>query len=813
MKQYELSIEALNSQCDENCLGFQSTKEVEPLEGIMGQDRAIEALSFGLHMKQRGYNIFVAGNWGTGRNSYVRLLTEKAALGQPSPMDWVYANNFKNLRNPMAIGLPKGEGKAFIKSMEFVIDFLRKEIESVFSGKDYENAKSAILNDYSSQTQKIIKDLNDIGERYGFRFGQNERGLVSIPLKNGMPMTEDEYKSITDEEYETLKENSGKLSIETADIFNQLRVEEERYRTRIEELDQSMGRRIASYHLMSIREKYQDNPDVITYLEYLVDDVVEYLDKFKNDEEVDNKNPMAMFMPKNTESFFDRYKLNLFVDHSETAHAPVIFASNPTYGNLLGTVEYKNEMGVYRTDFTMIKPGMLHQANGGYLIILAKDILTMPMAWKGLKRALLDENISIEPYGMNSGSMVSMTLTPQPIPLKVKVILIGDAYTYQMLYHYDEEFRKLYKIMADFDIEMPRTQENIYKVTQFITKHIREDKLKDFGRCAVAKIIEYASRVADDQNKLSSHLNKLVDVLYEADAFAAQSDSEFVKAEHVEAALNALNRRNNKIEEKVMDMFAEGSYLIDVTGEKVGEINGLAVLGSGQYKFGKPSKITVSTYQGRSGLINIEREARTSGAIHDKGVMIISGYLGHMFAQNKPISVTASIVFEQLYSGVDGDSASSTELYAILSSIADVPIKQSIAVTGSVNQRGEIQPIGGVNEKIEGYFKVCQLKGLTGDQGVMIPIQNVRNLMLSREVLDAVRAKQFHVYAVSHVEEGIEILMGIKAGKRLKNGHFEKGSLFAKVDQRLTELAKGDMPVKKAPSKKPKVTKVKTKTE
>lgn len=801
MNRFELSVEALNSQCDESCLGFQSTKEVEPLEGIMGQDRAIEALTFGLNMKQRGYNIFVAGNWGTGRNSYVRLLTEQTAAKQPSPKDWIYANNFKNLRTPMAIGLPKGEGKNFIKAMEFVIDFLRKEIESVFSGKDYENAKSAILTDYSSQTQKIIKDLNDIGERYGFRFGQNERGLVSIPLKNGMPMTEDEYKSITDEEYEMLKENSGKLSIETADIFNQLRVEEERYRRRIEELDQSMGRRIASYHLMSIREQYHDNSDVITYLEYLVDDVVEYLDKFKNEEEPDSKNPMAMFMPKNTESFFDRYKLNLFVDHSETEHAPVIFASNPTYGNLLGTVEYKNEMGVLRTDFTMIKPGMLHQANGGYLILLAKDILTMPMAWKGLKRALLDEDISIEPYGMNGGSMVSMTLTPQPIPLKVKVILIGDAYTYQMLYQYDEEFRKLYKIMADFDIEMPRTEENVYKVTQFITKHIREDHLKDFGRCAVAKIIEYASRVADDQNKLSSHLNKLVDVLYEADAFAMHENSEFVKAEHVEAALKALNRRNNKIEEKVMDMFAEGNYLLDVSGEKVGEINGLAVMGSGQYRFGKPSKITVSTYQGRSGLINIEREARTSGAIHDKGVMIISGYLGHMFAQDKPISVTASIVFEQLYSGVDGDSASSTELYAILSSIAGVPIKQTIAVTGSVNQRGEIQPIGGVNEKIEGFFKVCQLKGLTGDQGVMIPIQNVRNLMLSREVLDAVKEKKFHVYAVSHVEEGIEILMGMKAGKRLKNGHFERGSLFAKVDERLTELAKGEMPAKPAKKK------------
>lgn len=791
MKPYELSPEQLTSQCEEACLKFETTKEVEPLSGFMGQDRAIEALEFGLNMKRRGYNIYVAGNWGTGRNSYVRLLTEKVAANRAIPKDWVYANNFKNFRNPLAIGFEPGEGKNFIKSMEFIVEFLRKEIESVFSGKDYENARSAILTDYSNQTQRIIEDLNDIGEKYGFRFGQNERGLVSIPLKNGSPMTEEEYKSITDEEYEMLKENSGKLSIETADIFNQLRNEEENYRTRITELDESMGRRIASFHLMNLREKYADHPAVITYLDYLVDDVVENLDKFKNEEEPESKSPFAMFVPKNSESFFERYRLNLFVDNSETKTAPVVFASNPTYANLLGSIEYRNEMGVLRTDFTMIKPGALHQANGGYLILLAKDILTMPYAWKSLKRALLDENVSIDTLGSQSGSVVSMTLNPQPIPLDVKVILIGDQYTYQLLYHYDEEFRKLYKIMSDFDIEMERNDDNILKITQFISKHCEEDHLKPFNKCAVAKIIEFSSRMADDQSKLSSHLNKLVDVLYEAEAWAEKDDTELVMAEHVDKALVALNRRNNKVEEKVLEMFDSGDYLLDVTGSKIGEINGLAVLGSGQYRFGKPSKITVSTYQGRAGIVNIEREARTSGAIHDKGVMIISGYLGHMFAQNKPISINASIVFEQLYSGVDGDSASSTELYAILSSIANLPINQAIAVTGSVNQRGEIQPIGGVNEKIEGFFKVCKMKGLTGEQGVMIPHQNVKNLMLGTEVIEAVKQGMFHIYSVKHVEEGIEILMGKEAGKRLKSGGFTKGSVYDLVDRKLTELAEG----------------------
>lgn len=789
MKPYELSPEQLTSQCEDSCLKFESTAEVSPIDGVLGQDRALEAIAFGLGMKRRGYNIYVGGNWGTGRNSYVRLLTEKAAEGRPIPKDWVYANNFKNFRNPLALGFEPGEGKNFIKSVDFIVDFLRKEVESVFSGKEYENAKAAILTDYTNKTQSIIEALNEIGGKYGFKFGQNERGLISIPLRNGLPMTEEEYKSITDEEYDLLKENSGKLSIETADIFNQLRDEEEQYRANIKELDDSMGRRIATFHLMTLREKYADNQAVMTYFDYLVDDIVENLDNFKNEEEPENKSPFAMFAPRNTESFFERYKLNLFVDNSETTTAPVVFASNPNYANLLGSIEYKNEMGVLRTDFTMIKPGALHQANGGYLILLAKDILSMPYAWKSLKRALLDENISIDTTGAQAGSIVSMTLNPQPIPLDVKIVLIGDQYTYQLLYYYDEEFRKLFKIMADFDIEMERNEDNIYKITQFIAKHCEEDHLKPFSKCAVAKIIEFSSRVADDQKKLSSHLNKLVDVLYESESWAEKDESELVMAEHVDKALSALNRRNNKVEEKVLEMFDSGDYLLDVSGHKVGEINGLAVLGSGQYKFGKPSKITVSTYLGRSGLINIEREARTSGAIHDKGVMIISGYIGHMFAQTRPISVTASIVFEQLYSGVDGDSASSTELYAILSSIANLPITQSIAVTGSVNQRGEIQPIGGVNEKIEGFFKVCKMKGLTGEQGVMIPQQNVKNLMLNHEVIEAVKNGQFHIYSVGHVEEGIEILMGKKAGKVLKNGGFTKGSVFDLVDKKLAELA------------------------
>ncbi|BEP28281.1 Lon protease family protein [Helicovermis profundi] len=789
MDKYRVKVDELSSKCDKKCLNFKSTAEIEPLKGIMGQDRAVEAIEFALGMKKKGYNIYVSGSWGTGRNSYVNQLTYKEAKNQKAPKDWIYVNNFKNFRNPIAIGLETGEGKNFIRSMEFMIVFFKKEIQNVFSSKEYENTRAIILEEYSNETDKIILELNKIGRNYGFKFIQNEKGLISIPLKNGEAMNEEEYKNISDEEYEKLKEKSNELSLETVEYFNELRKSEENYRLRIKNLDEQMGRKVVSFHLMNIREKYKDNKNISLYFDYLTDDIVDHLDKFKGEEEEPENPALAMIAPKSKKIFFNRYKINLFVDNSEKKHAPVVFASNPSYYNILGSIEYRNEYGVMKTDFMQIKPGALHEANGGYLIVLAKDILTMPYAWKGIKRAMLDGKVSIESIGSQYGTVVSQTLKPQPIPLNVKVIVIGDAYTYQMLYNYDEEFRKLFKIMADFDIEMNRNEENIMKITSFIKKHIEEENLKEFSSSAIAKIIEYSSRLADDQLKLSSHLSKLVDVVYESDRWAEISGDKFVKEEHIEKTLEQIKKRNQKYEEKIMEMFESADYLIDVDGEKVGEINGLAVTGSGQYSFGKPSKITVATYKGRAGIVNIEREARTSGAIHDKGVLILTGYLGYKFAQNRPLALTATIVFEQLYSGVDGDSASSTELYAILSSLSGIPIKQGIAVTGSVNQRGIIQPIGGINEKIEGFYKVCKLKGITGKQGVMMPHQNVKNLMLSSEVIEAVKKGEFHIYAVTTIDEGIEILTGHKAGTLNKNGKFTKNSIHFLVDKKLDILA------------------------
>lgn len=792
MDHLKLKPEQLSNACHLSDLNFETTEELAPIKGIIGQNRAKEALRFGLNVTKKGYNIYVSGHWGSGRNSFVNMLTEEQAIKGEAPSDWLYVNNFKDTYHPIAIKIDNGKGKDFIKLVERAIRFIRRGIIEIFSSREYENARQKFIEDYTTRANLIVEKLNAIGSQYGFMFTLTEKGVASIPMKDGQPMNEESYNAISQKEYDKLVENSQKLNLETIDFFNNLRVEEENLRVKLKSLDEQMVRHHVKFHLDDIREKHKYNEDIKHYIKMLEDDIVENLESFKKEEtETENNSPFAMFMaPKeNKEAFFDRYRINLFIDNSGVKSAPIIFESNPSYQNLIGSIEYVNEMGFMKTDFSMIRPGALHKANGGYLILLAKDILTHSFAWKSLKRSLLDEAVDIESRNTYSGAFVAQTIKPQPIPINVKVIIIGDYYTYSILNEYDEEFQKLFKIMADFDVDMDRNEETIGQFARFVATKCKMDDLKHFSKRAVALLVRHATRLADDQTKLTAHLKTLGDIIIESDAWARYDNVQIVDEAHVKKALDERNKRSNKYEENTMELYDDGTYLIDVDGYKVGEINGLAVVGSGLYSFGKPSKITVSTYQGRQGIINIEREAKTSGRIHDKGVMILTGFFGRLFAQDKPLALTASIVFEQLYSGVDGDSASSTELYGLISDLSGVPINQAIAVTGSVNQRGYIQPIGGVNEKIEGYFKVCKRKGLTGGQGVIIPIQNVKNLMLDDEVIEAVQNNQFSIWAVSHVDEGIELLTGRKPGKRMKNGQFEEGSIYALVDRRLKHLA------------------------
>jgi lon-related putative ATP-dependent protease len=786
----KVPLEKLKNKCGIECFKFDSTADLTPLQGIIGQERASNALDFGLSIKKKGYNIFVSGQSGTGRNSYVKLIADEKASKKKVPDDWVYVYNFKNPHSPLALNLKPGQGKKLVKAMEDAITKLKKEIENAFTSKEYENMKNALLQQYQSISQDIINELNKVAEQHDFRFAHTEKGLVNMPLKEGKPMSEVDYSNLSPEEFGELRERSNKLSLDSVDVFNKLRELEENFREKLKELDIETASKVVDFHIEKLKMRFNYNDNIIEYFNMLVKDIVENIDKFKKDKDSDENNPFAMFQLKSSEAFFDRYNVNLFIDNSEKKCAPVIIEANPTYYNLVGSVEYRNEMGVMKTDFTQIKPGALHEANGGYLILQAKDVLVNTFAWNGLKRVLTTGEINIEGLGKQLGYVVTTSLKPQPIPVNLKIILIGDPYTYYMLYNYDEQFKKLFKIMSDFDIEMSRDEENILKMARFIATHCEKEDLRHFDKEAVGEVIEYSSRLASNQNKLSSRFNQIVELLYEADGWAEVDGSNIVGLKHIEKAISEKIFRNNKYEEKVLEMFDEGDYLLDVDGEKIGEINGLAVTGTGEYRFGKPSKITVSTYRGKAGIINIEREAKTSGKIHDKGVMIISGYLGHKYAQEKPLALSASIVFEQLYSGVDGDSASSTELYAILSSISKAPIRQDIAVTGSVNQRGQIQPIGGANEKIEGFFKVCKLKGLTGEQGVMIPHQNVKNLMLKDEVIRAVEEGKFHIYAVKTIDEGLEILTGVPAGQMNGNGEYPKGSIHYKVTKTLKELAK-----------------------
>ncbi|HAE42160.1 MAG TPA: ATP-dependent protease [Clostridiales bacterium] len=783
----KLTFEQLRNECCEECADFLSTADLGSLEGIIGQDRAVDAIDFGLNIKKKGYNIFVSGISGTGRNSYISLITNRKAKTEKPADDWVYVFNFKKPEHPLALNLANGQGKIFQKAIENSIVLIKKEIENIFISQEYERAKNMLYKQLNDLSEELLEELNELAKQYGFIYTNTDRGLVSIPLKHdGNPMTEEDFKTMTKEIYAEIQQKSSELNLASLDIFKKIRDAEESYREKLKKVDSEYASKVVKIYIDKIKSKFATNKKIEDYLAALKQDIIEKVDLFKNDDTKKQANPFFALQGRNNEAFFERYRVNLFVDNSDKSHAPVIFETNPTYTNLLGNIEFENEMGFLKTSFDKVSAGSLHAANGGYLVLQVKDLIENFYAYKGMMRALMNEEIKVETIQATMGYPMTTGMKPEPIPLKVKVIIVGDPYTYSLLYAYDEQFSKLFKLRADFDVEMQRTPDNVQKMAKFIASHANNMGLKHFDKDAVCRVVEYSSRIAENKDKLTSQFNRLVDVLYEADSWASSHGSDLVRKEHVSKAIEQKINRNNMYEEKILELFKDKTYLLDVEGEKVGEINGLAVVSTGEYSFGKPSKITVSTYSGRSGLINIEREARTSGKIHDKGVMIIHGYMGYKYAQEKPLALSASIVFEQLYSGIDGDSASSTELYAILSSLSEVPIKQGIAVTGSVNQRGMIQPIGGVNEKIEGYFKVCQIKGLTGEQGVIIPHQNINNLMLSDDVIEAVKNEVFHIYAVKTVDQGIEILTGRPAGYKDEKGCYEKDTIHYLVDQKLT---------------------------
>jgi lon-related putative ATP-dependent protease len=786
----KVSYNKLKKECKPDFFKFEDTSKLTFSDDIIGQERAVKAMEFGLNIKSKGYNIFMCGMTGTGKTSYAQNIAKKMAKKSKTPDDWCYVYNFDDSNRPKAINLPAGLGKVFQKDMEEFVKVLKIEIAKAFDSEDYEREKAAIAKEYQAKKAELTEKLNKDAERQGFKVKTTNAGMYFLPVIEGKTITEEEYANLDEEVKHEINEKSNMIQMETLEIIRQIKNIEKEAEERVSEWENKIALFAVGIQINDLKEKYRDYKKVLDYLEKVQEDILKNLDEFRDEELTEEQQLLLPWLKTSDESHTDKYKVNLLVDNSELEGAPVVTDYNPTYYNILGKVEHENEFGTMITDFTMIKSGLFHQANGGYLILQAKDVLNNIQSWEALKRVLRTGEIAIENMKEQMGLIAVSTLKPEPIPVDVKVILVGSEYIYQMLYEYDEEFRKLFKVKVDFDAEMDRNSVNMRKLAQFIGAFCNREKVPHFDRTGVAKVVEYSSRLVEDQTKLSTRFNEIVEILSESVAWAEIEGCSLVTGEHVKKAIQEKIYRSNKYDKKLLELIKEGTIMIDTEGEVIGQINGLTIIDTGDYSFGKPSRITANTFMGERGIVNIEREVEMSGTSHSKGIMILSGYIGQKYAQDMPLSLTASLCFEQLYGAVDGDSASSAELYAVLSSLAEVPIKQSIAVTGSVNQKGEIQPIGGVTEKIEGFFELCKLRGLNGQHGVIIPYQNIKNLVLNDEVIEACKEGKFNIYAVKTIDEGIEILTGKKAGTKNKNGKYPPGTINYLVYEKLKKFSK-----------------------
>ena len=783
----ELTAEKLRMKCDPNFIRCETTQELVPLEEIIGQERAARALKFGLGIKERGFNIYAAGFPGTGRTTAVKNFLEKVARTKPAPSDWCYVNNFSNEYTPKALRLPPGKSKDFQKDMKSFIDEAKRAIPKAFESEDYAAKREATIKALEAQSKALIDELNRKAQQEGFIIQGTRIGLVLVPVIKGKPVGEKEFIALPQKVKDEIQKNRDRIGSELRSAMRQFADMDRKVHEEIEKVNREVALYAIDHLVDGLTEKYKELSDVGSYLKDVQTSILDNVSQFMKEPETQPQVPFPFPLMK--EAPFKKYEVNVVVDNSDAKGAPVITESNPTYQNLFGRIESEAQFGALVTDFTMIRRGSLHRANGGYLVLPVEGLLINPLSYDSLKRALRNGHIDIEEARERIGFISTRSLKPAPIPLDVKVILIGDPILYQKLYTLDKEFSELFKVKADFDTTMERTDENMKQYAAFVCTLCQKENLKHLDGSGLAKLIEHSSRLAEDQTKLSTQFAEVADIVREANFYATQENSEAVTGDHVKKAVEEKTYRSKLIQEKIQEMIKREILLIDTNTTAVGQANGLSVIGLGDFAFGIPSRVTVSVGLGREGVVDIEREAQMGGPIHTKGVLILSGYLNEKYAQDKPLSLSARLVFEQNYEGVEGDSASSTELYAILSSLSGLPIKQYIAVTGSVNQKGEVQAIGGVNEKIEGFFEVCKAKGLTGQQGVMIPESNVQNLMLKEEILDVVEEGKFHIYAVGTIDQGIEILTGIKAGVRRKDGAFEKETVNERVDERLREMA------------------------
>ena len=808
---YEVLWEKLCWRCNTAEFNFECTDELSPLQGFIGQDRALRAIQFGLEVDKPGYNLFVTGLTGTGKTSAIKshlqaVIDQRGALGVEFPIyDWCYVHSFPDPDRPRVLRLTPGKGKVLHDGLQGLLRTLREEMPKVFAGEDYTAQRRGVEEEGRTEYQRILQELErEVRvENFGLQF--SPAGINLFPISaEGRPLSSEEFVALPDGVRTTIDETRGRLLPRVQDTMTRLRAVERDTQEKVRALDRRVGDMSLSDIFEVLREGCRDMPEVLTYLDALEEYTLDNLNVFNgSDGQSATPTPPGPGGPvggpvggpgrpggPQADPTLP-FEVNLMVDNSATQAAPIIIETNPTWGNLFGRIERRSYMGAYFSDHTMLKAGSVHHANGGYLVLNVKDVLMNPGVWQGLKRAIRDKEVRLEDPAVQFGQMASMGLRPQGIPWAAKVIVTGDESLYRLLSRGDQEdFWEMFKVKAEFDSEIDLNPESVANYCAFICFTCQAEGLLHCDRDGVARIVEYGARLVADQARLSSRFGQIKDLLIEADYWGRKDRRTVISGEHVKKALDEKTFRLNLMEEKIRRFISEGTFMVEVSGEVAGQVNGLSVYDLGDFSFGRPSRITARTFSGRRGVINIEREVQLSGRIHDKGVLILSGYLGWKFAQDAPLSLSASLSFEQSYEGVDGDSASSTELYAILSSLSGLPIKQGIAVTGSVNQKGEIQPIGGGNQKVEGFFDVCRISGLTGDQGVMVPHQNVRNMMLRDDVAEAVRDGLFHIYAVETIDQGIEVLTGVSAGDRRPDGSYLVNTVNHLVNSRLQELAR-----------------------
>ena len=785
-----LDPDDLYKRCDPKFFSFKTTADLPPLDGIIGQRRALDAIDFGLNLQSAGFNIYVLGDSGTGKTSAIRSFISKKAETEIVPPDWCYVHNFGDTADPIAIRLEPGRGAEFQKDMQELIARLKVEIPKVYESKEYKRQRNEATEELQMKRKEMLETLEREAEARGFRIKPGMGGFSIVAVGKGdEPMTEEEYNALDPERKDAIRENGKYIQEKLDDAMRTLKKEEKAAAEKVNELERHAALSVLGHLVEDIKRRYANNVKLLAYLDAAQENILASIEDFKPaSEEAPAAPPLPFLKMQRQEPDFTRFSVNVLVNNGGRKGAPCVFESNPTYNNLFGRVEHRLQFGAAVTDFTMIKAGSLHKSNGGYLVVNALDLLRNLFSYDALKRAIRNAEVKIEDVWEQYRAVTTATMRPEPVPLDVKVILIGSPEIYYLLYGLDEEYREFFKVKADFDNRIDRTDENLQRYAAFVSTKTAEERLLPFDATGVARVAEYGSRLAEHQEKLSSKFSDVSNLIRESHYWAKKSDSDVVSGAHVDKALDEKIYRHSRIEDRMREVMAEGTLIVETSGEKAGQVNGLAVLDMGDHSFGKPSRITAAVYAGKNGVVNIEREIKLSGKIHEKAVLILSNYLGRKYAARKPISLSASITFEQLYGMIEGDSATCAELYALLSAISGVPVRQSVAVTGSMDQNGDVQPIGGVNEKIEGFFDLCRLRGLSGKQAVLVPRRNARNLMLKREVVEAVREGKFAIHAIDRVEEGVEVMMGILPGEAGQDGKYPAGTLNRLVEDRLTEL-------------------------